>query len=610
MAKIADFLPKDSSFVRSHELAGFFDFLSKSGVSHRTPTPGIEAVVNSWLMAQASNRPILIQTLFILASTVSELRGPILVIEGEVFRKGTQWEPKFSRKCSDCGEEFSFEVDSCSRCGSTNLVAPDESQRKRFEKFSESVNEFGQSLLEVLKSLSRDMNKVDDAFLCLVNDYYQDGDEIKSRLSEIRRIHPGLVEFDLNDEGRPCKSHWFCLLHREMVYGEPGVCPECGAELVPAMYKFTPMFLGSTMMPTSGGPSAGKNKTIYFTREEICHTSKFEDSELYGTSPILTVFEKALTLIGMERTLYRYFYERKIPSSIILTTTDDPESLRREKDHVMAKVREDPDGYVPWIGVSQKTGRGRTDLIRLFHTLQEMDYLPVKQEIRERIASIYGVSPVWQGVSEARGGMMSQTQELVVTSRAVEREQTIFNEKILPAILNAFGVTDWRLKLRQPEEKAEATRIQFAQQRSNIAQTLWNMGFTVEIAPGTRDMDDVKFIVSGEAMDKSQQQMGMMGGMPGMGGPGGEEMPGLEGPQEEGEEEQPEEEEAGSDNFEYLLRESRDIDKGGVGSGRKSPAFRPEQEYPMTRPVRGEKAVDKCDEDVTQQQNKRTKREK
>jgi len=145
-----------------------------------------------------------------------------------------------------------------------------------------------------------------------------------------------------------------------------------------------------------------------------------------------------------------------------------------------------------------------------------MDYMPIKNEIRERIASLWGVTPIWQTAVESVGGMSSQTAQLVVTSRVVESDQSIFNDKMFPFITNAFGISDWELKLRVPEEKAESTRIQFGQQRIAAANMLHMMGFDVKLKPGVKSIDDVDFIVSGKATP--MQQPGMFGA-PGGGAP-------------------------------------------------------------------------------------------
>ena len=207
----------------------------------------------------------------------------------------------------------------------------------------------------------------------------------------------------------------------------------------------------------------------------------------------------------MDKNLYRYFFERKMPASMIMVFTDDPESLRRERSNLAAQTRLDPN-FVPMVAVSARNNRGRVDMVRLFHTLQEMDYLPVRQEVRERIAAMWGVTPAWQGAPEAFGGLSTQTQQLVVMSRVVEGDQRMFHDKVFPLILEAFGVTDWTLELPTPEEKAEATRISFSQQRVAVASQLNQMGFTVKLKDQNMDLEDVAFVIEGESVPMVQLQ--------------------------------------------------------------------------------------------------------
>ena len=186
-----------------------------------------------------------------------------------------------------------------------------------------------------------------------------------------------------------------------------------------------------------------------------------------------------------------------------MVTTDDPESLRKEREHIAAQTRMDPN-YIPMVAVSARNQRGRVDLVRLFHTLNEMDYLPVRDEIRERVAAMWGVTPAWQGAPEAFGGMSTQTQQLVVMSRVVEGDQRLFHEKIFPQLLEAFGITDYDLKLPQPEEKAENTRLSFAQQKIQIVNQFAQLGFDVKLKEQDVDLYAAEFVVSGEAVQTAQ----------------------------------------------------------------------------------------------------------
>ena len=79
-------------------------------------------------------------------------------------------------------------------------------------------------------------------------------------------------------------------------------------------------------------------------------------------------------------------------------------------------------------------------------------------------------------------------------------------EKVFSAILDNFGITDYNLVLPNPEEKAEATRISHAQQRTVIANQLLGMGFDVELKDDKVDLMEVDFIISGEPVPSTQMQ--------------------------------------------------------------------------------------------------------
>tara|TARA_R110002051_G_scaffold235930_1_gene297266 strand:- start:1633 stop:3405 length:1773 start_codon:yes stop_codon:yes gene_type:complete len=410
-------------------------------------------------------RQQLVQDLQTVAMSVEEIRGPVSHITGEVFRRGIEITPVHKD--------------------------PDKEEKVRLEKWLADCNVFDQSLEEVLRQFHHDVNTLDDGFIYLAREYKDEGGgKITSRLREIRRLNPALVEFDLDQAGLPKNAHWTCLVHREILTENKGVCEKdgCEAEMTPAMYKYY-----------------HRNQHMYFADSEIIHLSKFSPSETYGWSPILTIFEKALTLVGMDKSLYRYFYERKMPASMLMVTTDDPESLRREREHIAAQTRMDPN-YIPMVAVSARNQRGRVDLVRLFHSLNEMDYLPVKDEIRERVASMWGVTPAWQGAPEAFGGLSTQTQQLVVMSRVVEGDQRLFHEKIFPKLLKAFGIEGYKLNLPQPEEKADTTRLALAQQKISIANQFAQLGFNITLKEQDVELYDADFVISGKQVQMARMQ--------------------------------------------------------------------------------------------------------
>ena len=541
--------------------------------SRRANSLGLDLGFGTWAGQEFAFRQNLVSQFLEFAKNIEEVRAPIHHITNEVFRRGFLWKSKFAMKCQTCDTEYQDEVEQCYHCdgypedeedneqeqpqlpmqppmppplggtpdgpnqeGSSNILGDnsgnmakqmppspegqqippseepkkkpkkgklkraDYSQRRRLDSFIKDANIWQQSLEEVLRGVWFDINSIDDAFIHIAKEYtLSDDGTIYSKPIEIRRMNPGFMEWDLDTDGLPKNAHFMCKLHREdTLQVEDGECEECGSVLFPTMYRY--YYHGHL---------------LYFFDDEIIHESKFLPSETYGHSPIMTLLYKILTIRGMDKVLYRYFYERKTPSSLLLVSTDDAESLRKERESLNAEVRSDP-AYVPMVAVSTKNGRGRVDLVRLFHTLQEMEYLPVRNEIRERISALWGVTPIWQASNDAASGLSLQSQQLVVMSRVVESDQRLIQEKILPKITQSFGITDWLLELQQPEEKAEVTRISFAQQRISAINMLVSMGFTVELESDSVGLDEVNFKISGKAMNPQQQMMG--GGMPPMGG--------------------------------------------------------------------------------------------
>jgi len=478
--KLSEYLPEvpaiAGQMAQLNQQINLMQLMKASNDTGHSPSIGLDNVVNSMIKNQMAYRQQLISDLQTIAMTVEEVRGPVGHITSEVFRRGFEWKAKVDKA--------------------------DPNELIEFTKFMTHCNSFGQSLEEVLRQVHWDLNCIDDAFIFLSKTYHvSDDGKLTSKVDEIRRINPALIEFDLDENGLPQRQTYLCVIHRNITSEKPGECEECGNEFRPAMYKYT-----------------HRNQILYLLDTEVIHLSKFSPTETYGWSPLLTVFEKCLTLIGMDKNLYRYFFERKAPGSMLMVTTDDPESLRRERENIRSQTRLDPN-FIPMVAVSSKTNRGRVDLVRLFHTLQEMDYLPVRQEIRERIAAMWGVSPAWQGAADAFGGLSTQTQQLVVMSRVVEGDQRLFHTKVLPTLLKNFNIEQWDLLLQTPEEKAEATRISMAQQRVSMASQLNGMGFIVTIANDSSDLgvalEDAQFMVANkpDEPEESEDSMSEFGGL-------------------------------------------------------------------------------------------------
>jgi len=538
------------NYSRVNGLIGTLDSLVKAaetangaqGATGRMSPLGLDAIIQDWVRQQFIYRRSILQDLYVLAYQVTEIRSVILAIQREVFRKGfSTWQQRYVRKCVQCGKEYEEEEDEhCEDCFVYEIVEqevydneyeeiltkkvrrfkrdedgnkipvgtsiPDFSQQKGFDDLIDSANSFHQPLLDVLNEFMTDILIADDGFLLLNKEYEIDattGRIIKSKIFEVTRLHPALTEYDIDrKDGLPERSHFLCPIHREQqTHTSPGNCdvitPEgfkCNGKLLPAMFRYY-----------------WRGRYRYYLADEICHASFFNPSKTYGYSPVLTVFEKVLSLVGADRTLYRYWYERRIPPGLLITYTDDPESLETEIERIKTQMLNDPNTF-PWVAASARNNRGKTDFVKLAYTFQELDYLPVRQEIRDRVAMLWGVTPLFSGDASSVGGLTRESAQTDMHNKLVESYQNVINQNVIPHLLKQLGITDWNIRMQPPQEETEEISLSIEKMRLENANMMLQLGYEAVKEKGK----EIRF-----KYKKMEQPPGMPGQQPGM-------MPGME----------------------------------------------------------------------------------
>jgi len=396
------------------------------------------------------------------------LRTCITQLKNEIFRRGYEWTPRFAVKCMDCGKEHEQTVDQCVECDSTNLRKPDKRQKMYANKLMEAeyINESEQMFIDVLKELEDDLNVMDDAYIVLVKEYFIDGNgNIRAhKIKEIYRADPVTMAIVCDDEGNKGGDTYTCIHHRHVTTSDPHEkCGECGGDMYPVHY-------------TNRAHGDAQN----FIKGEVLHFSKYSPSRLYGTSPVITLWNHLTTLIAMENYINQAYTKARMPKGLLAVQTRNIESMKTFWRGVKEKMEQDAH-FIPVMGIEAENGRGSVEWVKFMDSLKEMDYISVKEDLRDRVAAFYGVSKIFMADNSASGGLNNEGMQILVTNRAVEMAQNVYNKYVFPFITKQFGITDWRLVLPPSEEEDEIAVMRKREIEVNIAGQIKNLGFEVDM---------------------------------------------------------------------------------------------------------------------------------
>ena len=195
--------------------------------------------------------------------------------------------------------------------------------------------------------------------------------------------------------------------------------------------------------------------------------------------------------------------------------------METEIERIKTQMLNDPNTF-PWVAASARNNRGKTDFVKLAYTFQELDYLPVRQEIRDRVAMLWGVTPLFSGDASSVGGLTRESAQTDMHNKLIESYQNVINHTIIPFMLKQLDISDWTIHLQPPQEETEEIQLSIEKLRLENASMMMQLGYEAIKEKGK----DIRF-----KFKKMEQQPGMPGmeGQPAMAGA----MPGMEQPEGE-----------------------------------------------------------------------------
>lgn len=430
-----------------------------------------------------------------LADNIDAIRIPIETLNREMFKNGFEIVERFKYKCNNCSKEFQYapniheegedKIDmkrvQCDSCGSYEMRRPIPEHRKVLEDImSKPVNGNMQNMEDLSRQLERDLEIADNAYMLMLKNYFIDDitgeiDFQKTEIKELLRIDPPQVAMIADSDGRigyddKRQKIWVCprFEHRDKrQYTDR--CDMCNAKCLKAIIEVNSVYSIGIPHP---------KRVIYGEGEVIWKAGKYKPSLIYGLSPIFAIWSKAMSLSHMDEYVRKYFDKMRPPRGLLVVASRNYETFRKSWDALEQKATEDPYMIHPLMVESDKGGKNMANWIDFTGSLQELQFIEVRKELRQIIGAVYGVLPLYYG--EMVGGWSQEGLQVTITNRAVKWGQDILYKAFFKKFAEVMGVDDWDLKLVAGEENDKLSELQRDGVEIDNMAKLQQMGFKVE----------------------------------------------------------------------------------------------------------------------------------
>ncbi len=438
--------------------------------------------------------PISYRDMYNLSDLQPVLRTCKMAIRNETFRNGAKWIPRYTARCDTCNIEYEKKHpdEPCSHCGG-EMHGPDPNEYAEADRFFEYCNLNSQSIIDVMMTCDEDISVTDAGYVVNRFDYETDldGNIVNRKIKETVRGSPILMRKIIDETGIPGGLHYVCPVHRDQVFHiktkdtdvfdddevievfEGQRCPKCNRKLYDVHY---------VSLRNEGG-----DIQQYFIEGEVIDYHVYSSSMAYGMPPLLTLWVPASFLLYQEVYMRDAYERRRSPNRAITVRTGNPDSFLNMWDRIMEKVKRDQ-WYTPVIPLEAEPGgynSGDISVVDFLPVVREMDYIGTRDEARQRICALYGVSNVFMADMRTVGaGATNEGLQILVTNRTVQKRQFVYNRTVFPKLVrDVFGIKDWYYVLKPNEERDRLKELQETQMEIQAAQQMVTLGFEPDRAP-------------------------------------------------------------------------------------------------------------------------------
>ena len=423
-------------------------------------------------------------------------------LKRDVYRKGIDARFKFARRCDACDMDYEDEVEECEICGEETRE-PKQEEMSIAKGWMRQANYNKETFETVMAYHTDDMETFDDAFIVAIKDYIVDphGTIIDRQPLELRRGFPGRIWLIFDEhynrqgymrDGPNLKGYFTCVIHRkENLQDQQKPCKKCGRMMHPCI---------------AVGLDISNQPTIGFIEGEIHHQSKYQPSEGYGFSPVMTLWTPIMTLTAMDLEQYLTYANDRPVKGVLAFITNNPQSLFDQlKKQDEERIRNP--NHIYKVAVQSESKAGGVQFEPITQSLNELQNIEQRQDLMKRIWSHYGVEPIFMADVSAGGGLNNEGRQETVENRSLEVTQNIYHGTVFPWIQEQLHLTDVEFFFPDPKEQDKAANVMLRQANLQLIVQIQMAGGSIDIT----DEETFDFRIT-EMPDFSQMGMGDMGG--------------------------------------------------------------------------------------------------
>ena len=393
------------------------------------------------------------------------------------MKSGFTVEPRFLKRCKECGEESMDEdIKTCPSCSSKNLESPDRMQRKRILKFFNTPNSQRRTFRDILYSILYNDLVYDVWYLALENSKISiEGEEMLAP-KEMTVLDSRYIKPVVDQYSRFTSTDYYCPAcwdyeNQYSTYTKPGTCPLCGYELKPTAYV---------------QEVEGTIVARYYREQIIAGSTYSYMPGIFGEPRGKSLWNILLTMEAMDQWFLDTFNDGRLDKLVNFPNYDQAKltDLTRKIQTEAAKLQ---------VYDTRSAGfRTKKSLRTMFIasqdpiTVHDVGISPADVELLSYYAlcvgafcGVYGVQAIYVSNLERGKSGTTPAMQIEVQNKTIEDMQdeksTTLNTQLFPAL----GVTDWIIKFTTPEKKDKKRDADTAFVVAQTAEKMQNAGFDV-----------------------------------------------------------------------------------------------------------------------------------